>query len=179
MSKKWKKGGNCSWHDFASSILTSGIFALCIWCHSVVHQTHGGIPGEFGVESESGANGILWEFPERMELLGNLVWRTFSKNRWISAEWESKRSKIPHYCISHDFLCARLDHGLPHLAANFIKLLLSSSVWIILLLTAFLFWQHMWAIFFGSSAIKALIERWVSHGAGGAHTASDLIKIIV
>jgi hypothetical protein len=45
-----------------------------------VHQTHGGIPGKFGVESESRVNGILWEFPERMEFLGNLVWWTFSKN---------------------------------------------------------------------------------------------------
>jgi hypothetical protein len=24
-------GGNCSWHDFASSILTSGIAALCLY----------------------------------------------------------------------------------------------------------------------------------------------------
>jgi hypothetical protein len=44
-----------------------------VWCHSVVHQTHGGIPGKFEVKSESGANGILQEFPEQMELIGNLV----------------------------------------------------------------------------------------------------------
>ncbi len=31
-------------------------------CHSEVHQTHGGIPGKFRVESKSRANGILWEY---------------------------------------------------------------------------------------------------------------------
>ncbi len=53
---------------------------MFVWCHSVVHQTHDRIPGEFGVKSESGANGILREFPEQIEFLGNFVWRTFSKN---------------------------------------------------------------------------------------------------
>ncbi len=52
---------------------------MFVWCHSVVHQTHGRIPGGFGVESESEVNGILREFPERMEFHGNLVWWTFSK----------------------------------------------------------------------------------------------------
>jgi hypothetical protein len=44
-----------------------------VWCHSVMHQTHGGIPGEFRVESEARAHGILQEFPEQIEFLGNLV----------------------------------------------------------------------------------------------------------
>jgi hypothetical protein len=35
-----------------------------VWFHLVVHQTHGGIPGKFGVESKSRANGISWKFPE-------------------------------------------------------------------------------------------------------------------
>jgi hypothetical protein len=52
-----------------------------VWCHSVMHKTHGGIPGKFGVESKSGANGISGEFPEKMEFSRNLVWQTFSKNR--------------------------------------------------------------------------------------------------
>jgi hypothetical protein len=30
-SNKQKTGGNCSWHDFASSILTSRISALCLY----------------------------------------------------------------------------------------------------------------------------------------------------
>jgi hypothetical protein len=51
-----------------------------IWCNLLVHQTHGGISGEFGVESKSRANRISREIPEQMEFLGNLVWRTFSKN---------------------------------------------------------------------------------------------------
>ncbi len=55
------------------------------WCHSVVHQTHGGIPGKFRVESKSGANGILREFPEQMD----------SKNHLIFAKWEYRRSEIP------------------------------------------------------------------------------------
>ena len=41
--------------------------------------------------------------------------------------------------MSHDFLRVQLDHGLPHFAADFIKLpTLSFSVRIILLLTAVL-----------------------------------------
>ncbi len=67
-----------------------------VWCHSVVHQTHGQIPGKFGVESESRANGMSRKFPEQMDFFGNLVWPTFSKNCWIFAKWESKRSEIPH-----------------------------------------------------------------------------------
>ncbi len=50
---------------------------------------------QVGVESESRANGFFWEFLEQMEFQGNLVWRTFSKHRWIFAKWESKRSEIP------------------------------------------------------------------------------------
>jgi hypothetical protein len=30
-SNEQKTGGNCSWHDFASSILTSRISALCLY----------------------------------------------------------------------------------------------------------------------------------------------------
>jgi hypothetical protein len=30
-SNEQKTGGNCSWHDFASSILMSRIFALCLY----------------------------------------------------------------------------------------------------------------------------------------------------
>ncbi len=69
---------------------------MFVWCHSVVHQTHGGIPGKIRVKSESGANGILREFSEQMEFRGNLVWYTFSKNCLIFVKWESKRSEIPH-----------------------------------------------------------------------------------
>ncbi len=45
-----------------------------------MHQTHGRISGEFGVESKSGANGFLWGFPEQTKFLENLVWQTFSLN---------------------------------------------------------------------------------------------------
>ncbi len=83
MRNKRETGVNHSWHDFVSPILTSGISALCLYDapFSFVHQTHGGIPGEFGVKSESGANGISREFPEGMQFRGNLIWQTFSENR--------------------------------------------------------------------------------------------------
>ncbi len=70
-----------------------------VWCNLLVHQTHGGISGEFGVESESRANGISQEIPEQMKFLGNLVWRTFSKNCWIFAKWDSERCEIPHSLV--------------------------------------------------------------------------------
>ncbi len=70
-----------------------------VWCNLLVHQTHGGISGEFGVESKSQANVILWEIPEWMEFLGNLAWQTFSKNRWIFAKWDSERCEISHSLV--------------------------------------------------------------------------------
>jgi hypothetical protein len=44
-----------------------------VWCHSVVHQTHGRIPDKFGVQSESGANGISREFPEQMKIFSEIL----------------------------------------------------------------------------------------------------------
>ncbi len=66
-----------------------------VWCDLLVHQTHGRISGKFGVESKSRVNGISREISEQMEFLGNLLWRTFSKNRWIFAKWDSERCEIP------------------------------------------------------------------------------------
>jgi hypothetical protein len=64
MSKKWKKGGNCSWQDFASSILMSGISAFCL-CGAIQLCTKhmAGIPASLELSLS----------PEQIELSGNFL----------------------------------------------------------------------------------------------------------
>ncbi len=71
MSNEHKKGENCSWHDFASSILTSGISTLCLYGAIQLCTKH--IVG-FPASSE------LSPSPERMEFCGNFL------SKWNFAE---------------------------------------------------------------------------------------------
>ncbi len=100
--KQWVENGRKSLMAWLRVIHTNKWDFCCVfvWCHSVVHQTHGRIPDEFRVESKSQANGISREYPEHMEFLGNLVWWTFSRNCWIFAKWESKWSEISHSLVT-------------------------------------------------------------------------------
>jgi hypothetical protein len=64
MSDERKTGGNCSWHDFASSILTSGISTLCLYGAIQVCPKH---MAGFLASSESSPS------PERMEFCDNFL----------------------------------------------------------------------------------------------------------
>ena len=63
-SNEWKTGGNCTWHDFASSILISGISDLCLYRAIQLCTKH--MVG-FLASLESSP------IPERMEFHGNFL----------------------------------------------------------------------------------------------------------
>ncbi len=63
-SNEQKTGRNCSWHDFASSILTSGISALCLYGAIQLSTKH---MAGFPASSESSLS------PEQMYFCGNFL----------------------------------------------------------------------------------------------------------
>jgi hypothetical protein len=63
-SNEQKTGGNCSWHDFASSILTSGISNLCLYSAIQLCTKH---MAGFLASLESSPS------PDQMEFHGNFL----------------------------------------------------------------------------------------------------------
>jgi hypothetical protein len=100
-SNEQKTGGNCSWHAFLSSILSSGISTLCLYGAILLCTKHmAGFPASSESSPSLEQMEFCGNFLSEWRFSGNLVWRTFSKNHLIFAKWESERSDIPHYLMT-------------------------------------------------------------------------------
>ncbi len=86
-SNERKKGRNRSWHDFTSSILTSGISALCLY--GAIHLCNKHMAG-FLVSSE------LSPSPERMEFHGN----SLRKRNFLGILFGGLLARIAEYLLN-------------------------------------------------------------------------------
>jgi hypothetical protein len=86
-SGEWKTGGNCSWHDFVSSILTSGISALCLY--GAIHLCTKHMAG-FLASSESSPS------PEQTEFHRNFL----SKWNFLGILFGGLLARIAEYLLN-------------------------------------------------------------------------------
>jgi hypothetical protein len=87
MSNKRKMGKHCSWHDFASSILTSRISALCLYGAIQLCTKHmAGFPASLELSPS----------PEQMEFRGNFL----SKWNFAGISFGNLLARIAKYFLN-------------------------------------------------------------------------------